>query len=234
MSPPGPCRVFGTGHRPGRDDGGIRERRVVAGAGIRRHAQRIDRAHEQSVGGGGARAGRVLRRPARSGRSRRHRRAELGAPGRGSATGDAAAVPSGAASGFARPCGRVRTRLDHGDRHRQRNLVSRRQRRSRPIPSARIPSERAVRAVRRHLPRRQAAGARCRRVGAGGRHLRQFRGRHPGVLGGRHAAEIPASRDGPRRAASRRRFWDAPGRPGRRPSSKDASACSRRTCRIRT
>ena len=36
---------------------GVRERRAVAGAGVRRHAQRVHRAHEQSCGGCCTRAG---------------------------------------------------------------------------------------------------------------------------------------------------------------------------------
>ena len=58
MSSPGPCRVLRDRRLDQRHDGGVRERGVFAGARVRRHAQRIDRAHEQPVGGGRARAGR--------------------------------------------------------------------------------------------------------------------------------------------------------------------------------
>ena len=188
MSPPGPCRVFGSGEPRRRDDGGVRERRVLAGARVRRHAQRIDRAHEQPGGRGGARV--------------------------------------------------VRDRA--GVRPRSR---------SRPSPSAtRSPAASAASrrdsftsaaSIRRDCSRRSAStylagrllGLDAEADGARRRHLRQLRVRHSRMLGRRDADEIPASgmvgAERHHRRVSRARGHDR----ARRRCSKDAAACSPRTCR---
>ena len=70
MSPPGPCRDLRPRRTRRRGDSRVRQRRVRPGARVRRHAQRIDRPHEQS---GRRRRARVVgdRRPYRAGISSR-------------------------------------------------------------------------------------------------------------------------------------------------------------------
>ncbi len=70
LSPPGPSRILGTGERVAAVDRRLRQRLVRAGARVRRHPQRVDRAHEQSCRGCGAGA---VGKPASIG-ARRHRR----------------------------------------------------------------------------------------------------------------------------------------------------------------
>ena len=78
------------------------------------------------------------------------------------------------------------------------------------------------------------AWARRRSTGPRGGDRGQLCVRIAGVLGGWNANQVPASRDGRRKAESQRRCWRARASRVRRRSSKAASACSLRTCRIRT
>ena len=97
------------------------------------------------------------------------------------------------------------------DRHRQRDLVPRRQRRARAVSQSRLPSDGTVRAVRRDVPGRASllgldAGRWRRRRASAAASPPAFSN-----AGWTARSRNSCTPGGPRRAASRRRIWRARG-----------------------
>jgi hypothetical protein len=145
---------------------------------------------------------------------------------------------------YEQPCGgcgagdlgnaaRDRTRSRPCDCALQRDRLSSGCCRAGAVPSAGVPSDRPVRAVRRCVSHRQDARARRHGAVLRGRHLWQLRCRSFWSAGWMARSPSSSTPAGPPRAALPPPCSPAPARPGRRESSRGASGCSRRTCRVR-